>query len=122
MLKSALLQLGAGIAIGARATPVTVSMQRPGHRSIRSIMKPVSPMRLPTRRLCRTVEKCMKGNHGTRVAGGFNKTKLVSGSPSGWQSLRYRPMGTTKETLTKAMDDGLLKRGSKNTETAHVKS
>jgi hypothetical protein len=30
----------------------------------------------------RDVEKWIKENHGTRVAGGFNKTKLVSGSPA----------------------------------------
>jgi hypothetical protein len=102
MLKLALL-LGAGIAIGAGAihglhaatgAPV-YTVYEANITDEASYTKALPP-----------VEKWIKENHGTRVAGGFNKTKLVSGGPA--VGNRYVIVRwDTEGDFTKAMDDGL---------------
>ena len=79
MLKSALL-LGAGIAIGAGAIQGIHAATGPAVYSVyEANVKDVAAYTaaLPE------VNKMIKEHNGQRVAGGFDKTKTISGSPAG---------------------------------------
>ena len=79
MLKSALL-LGAGIAIGAGAIQGIHAATGPAVYSVYEANvkdEAAYTAALPE------ADKLIKENNGQRVAGGFNKTKTISGSPAG---------------------------------------
>ena len=78
MLKSALL-LGAGIAIGAGAIH---GLHAATGAPVYTVYEANITDEASYTKALPDVEKWIKENHGTRVAGGFNKTKLVSGSPA----------------------------------------
>jgi hypothetical protein len=75
MLKSALL-LGAGIAIGAGAIQ---GLHAASGAPVYTVYEANITDEASCTKALPDVEKWIKENHGTRVAGGFNKTKLVSG-------------------------------------------
>jgi hypothetical protein len=102
MLKSALL-LGAGIAIGAGAIH---GLHAATGAPVYTVYEANITDEASYTKALPDVEKWIKQNHGTRVAGGFNKTKLVSGSPA--VGNRYVIVRWDNEgDFTKAMDDGL---------------
>ena len=51
------------------------------------------------------VDKLIKENNGVRVAGGFNKTKLISGLPVGNRYVVLR--WDSEEAFTKALNGGI---------------
>jgi hypothetical protein len=78
MLKSALL-LGAGIAIGAGAIH---GLHAATGAPVYTVYEANITDEASYTKALPEVEKYIKENGGTRVGGGFNKTKLISGSPA----------------------------------------
>ena len=102
MLKSALL-LGAGIAIGAGAIH---GLHAATGAPVYTVYEANITDEASYTKALPEVEKYIKENGGTRVGGGFNKTKLISVSPAvgnRYISLRWKNEGA----FTKAMDAGL---------------
>jgi hypothetical protein len=78
MLKSALL-LGAGIAIGAGAIH---GLHAATGAQVYTVYEANITDEASYTKALPEVEKYIKENGGTRVGGGFNKTKLISGQPA----------------------------------------
>jgi hypothetical protein len=78
MLKSALL-VGAGIAIGAGAIH---GLHAATGAPVYTVYEANITDEASYTKALPEVEKYIKENSGTRVGGGFNKTKLISGSPA----------------------------------------
>ena len=77
-MKSALL-LGAGIAIGAGAIH---GLHAATGAPVYTVYEANITDEASYTKALPEVEKYIKENGGTRVGGGFNKTKLISGSPA----------------------------------------
>ena len=102
MLKSALL-LGAGIAIGAGAIH---GLQAAAGSQVYTVYEANITDEASYTKALPEVEKYIKENGGTRVGGGFNKTKLISGQPA--VGNRYVLVRWENEgAFDKAMDAGL---------------
>ena len=102
MLKSALL-LGAGIAIGAGAIH---GLQAATGAQVYTVYEANITDEASYTKALPEVEKYIKENGGTRVGGGFNKTKLISGQPAvgnRYVLVRWENEGAFDE----AMDAGL---------------
>jgi hypothetical protein len=102
MLKSALL-LGAGIAIAAGAIH---GLHAATGAPVYTVYEANITDEASYTKALPEVEKYIKENGGTRVGGGFNKTKLISGSPAvgnRYVLVRWKNEGA----FTKAMDAGL---------------
>jgi hypothetical protein len=78
MLKSALL-VGAGIAIGAGAIH---GLHAATGAQVYTVYEANITDEASYTKALPEVEKYIKENGGTRVGGGFNKTKLISGQPA----------------------------------------
>jgi len=100
MLKSALL-LGAGIAIGAGAIQGLHAATGPAVYTVYEAN--VTDEAAYTKALP-DIQKMIKENGGGYVAGGFNKTKLVSGLPVGNRYVIVR--WDNEADFTKFMDGG----------------
>jgi hypothetical protein len=102
MLKSALL-VGAGIATGAGAIH---GLHAATGAPVYTVYEANITDEASYTKALPEVEKYIKENGGTRVGGGFNKTKLISGSPA--VGNRYVLVRWENEgAFTKAMDAGL---------------
>jgi len=102
MLKSAFL-VGAGIAIGAGAIH---GLHAATGAPVYTVYEANITDEASYTKALPEVEKYIKENGGTRVGGGFNKTKLISGSPA--VGNRYVLVRWENEgAFTKAMDAGL---------------
>ena len=102
MLKSALL-LGAGIAIGAGAIH---GLHAATGAQVYTVYEANITDEASYTKALPEVEKYIKENGGTRVGGGFNKTKLSSGQPA--VGNRYVLVRWENEgAFDKAMDAGL---------------
>ena len=102
MLKSALL-VGAGIAIGTGAIH---GLHAATGAPVYTVYEAKIADEASYTKALPEVEKYIKENGGTRVGGGFNKTKLISGSPA--VGNRYVIVRWENEgAFTKAMDAGL---------------
>ena len=116
MLKSALL-LGAGIAIGAGAIH---GLHAATGAPVYTVYEANITDEASYTKALPEVEKYIKENGGTRVGGGFNKTKLISGQPAvgnRYVLVRWEMKGLSIKQWTLAS-----KRGSTNTETVPVRS
>jgi hypothetical protein len=102
MLKPALL-VGAGIAIGTGAIH---GLHAATGAPVYTVYEANIADEASYTKALPEVEKYIKENGGTRVGGGFNKTKLISGSPA--VGNRYVIVRWENEgAFTKAMDAGL---------------
>jgi hypothetical protein len=102
MLKSALL-VGAGIAIGAGAIH---GLHAATGAPVHTVYEANITDEASYTKALPEVEKYIKKNGRTRVGGGFNKTKLISGTPA--VGNRYVLVRWENEgAFTKAMDAGL---------------
>jgi hypothetical protein len=101
MLKSALL-LGAGIAIGVGAIQ---GLHAATGSSVYSVYEANVTDEAAYTRALPDVDKLIKENNGVRVAGGFNKTKLISGLPVGNRYVIIR--WDSEEAFTKALNGGI---------------
>jgi hypothetical protein len=102
MLKSALL-LVAGIAIGAGAIH---GLHAATGAQVYTVYEANITDEASYTKALPEVEKYIKENGGTRVGGGFNKTKLISGQPA--VGNRYVLVRWENEgAFDKAMDAGL---------------
>jgi hypothetical protein len=101
MLKSALL-LGAGIAIGAGAIQ---GLHAATGSSVYSVYEANVTDEATYTKALPDVDKLIKENNGVRVAGGFNKTKLISGLPVGNRYVVLR--WDSAEAFTKALNGGI---------------
>ena len=101
MLKSALL-LGAGIAIGAGAIQ---GLHAATGSSVYSVYEANVTDEATYTKALPDVDKLIKENNGVRVAGGFNKTKLISGLPVGNRYVVLR--WDSEEAFTKALNGGI---------------
>jgi uncharacterized protein (DUF1330 family) len=100
MLKSALL-LGAGIAIGAGAIQGLSAATGP---AVYTVYEANVTDEAAYAKALPDVQKMIKENGGSYVAGGFNKTKLVSGLPVGNRYVIVR--WDNEGDFTKFMDGG----------------
>jgi hypothetical protein len=101
MLKSALL-LGAGIAIGAGAIQGLHAATGP---SVYSVYEANVTDEASYTKALPDVDKMIKENNGVRVAGGFNKTKLISGLPVGNRYVIIR--WDSEEAFMKSLNGGI---------------
>jgi uncharacterized protein (DUF1330 family) len=102
MLKSALL-LGAGIAIGAGAIQGLSAATGP---AVYTVYEANVTDEAAYAKALPDVQKMIKENGGSYVAGGFNKTKLVSGLPVGNRYVIVR-WEDNMSAFDRAEDDGI---------------